>query len=1358
MSTPQTEIDHEQRLLDQHRTNLRHLRQQQVTYGDGEARLNLLNQIEYEQAEIRQAKTRLRRLGQTPAPAVGDPPETLVPFASRFLTEYPEPIAQACVQFNHAANEREQFIALDRLLVHLTKYLAAIFIGQARLDRLPAYPLPASLDWMAYPVLEHWTSALGQLSQLYRQPAQQAQWRLPELFTACTRPLLDRAELIDVIDFLTRRLDRQGLDEPSVIDLLQLFARQRDQEWQDAPGDYDRAAMEPLLLRLQPALITLLNDLEALRRYPLLYVEWAEATATELRLHTVKFMGQEAEKVPPVYKPPVTMPMADAGVIKARRLYVGNAAGPCLPLHPFFIIQRWDSYVLDHHQPTQFIEFRACRGGRRFRPPPEAKSFHSLWAQGEQPPAPPSDVPPILGQENAVPSSVEPAPSTQAGEPFPLTWFNDEGRVAVTLALGEALRIGRFWLGVEFLLMGLSRQTGALFPRLLQEIGIDPGELRGALRGLVGVVSERNWRQADVAALGTAALPLLRLADPPALRQPIAEEQPPVYTPRLQSLLAAAQQLAGATQIGHAALLWATLQQSEAIPIQLLFSAAAERGWPPKQVMARLAEYLAVEPAQWDQLTNAPASPASPPRPLPPDQRVGQPAQGQELGLTLYGRDLTAAAQAGKLHPVLGESAHQALVQLGRILLQREANNPLLIGDPGVGKSALVEGFAWRLAGGGNEVISQLAGRRVIELAVNSLTAGTKYRGELEGRIQLLLATVKAAEGQIVVFIDEIHSLLSGNSTDGLADAIKPALARGEFPCIGATTVSEYRRHIEKDPALARRFTPIWLTEPTVEEALAIVTQVANGPLAAHHGVTFAPAAIAAAVHLADRYIPDERLPGKAIKLLDQAASGLLIGGSLSGLSDEPSVIGNTVTVDAILAVVAARTNIPVSQLGQTDKQRLLDLEGRLKQRIIGQDAAVDQVVRLVRRAGAGLTDPRRPQGVFLLAGPTGVGKTELALALAHALFDQEAGICRLDMSEFMEKHQVARLTGAPPGYVGHDEEGQLTGRLRRQPYSVVLLDEMEKAHPDVQHLFLQLFDSGRLTDAQGRLADGRRAIFIMTTNLGAKEAMSFVTAGKSYEEKLLAAIHDYFTPEFINRIDRIICFTPLDQTALLAIFDREFGLIQRRLQQEKEITLKLPDEVKAQLVQQVAAQKLGARPLRRLIEDQILAPVVDQLLAADVAPGSAITINLGPDKAAMPLVPQLALPPVALAGFQPQRNPRVVPPTRPASPAAGLPHLDDKDAALQQRFDDCYLALADLLFAQGIALEMDPFAKRYFFPPLVQSLPVDQGLSIEALFDQLLTEPLTAKLLAEEFKAGDWIRIEMFHTNVLFKKMGTAI
>ena len=1354
MSTSQTEIDHERALLDQHRANLRQLRQQQAAYGAGEVRLNLLHQIEHTQAEIRQAKARLRRLGQTPAPAVGDPPETLVPFASRFLTEYPEPLAQACAQFNQAANEREQFIALDRLLVHLTKYLAAIFIGQARLDRLPAYPLPQSLEWMAYPVLEHWTTALAQLSQLYRQPAQQAQWRLPELFTACMRPLLDRAELIDVIDYLTRQLGRQGLDEPSVIDLLQLFARQRDQEWQDAPGDYDRAAMEPLLLRLQPALIILLKELEALRRYPLLYVEWAEKTATELRLHTVKFMGQEAEKIPPVSKPPVTMPVADAGVIKARRLYIGNAAGPCLPLHPFLIIHRWDSYVLDHHQPTQFIEFRACRGGKRFRPPPEAKSFHSLWAQTEPAPAPPSDVPPILGEENAVPSTVEATPSTQGGEPFPLTWFNPEGRAALAIALGEALRIGHFWLGVEFLLMGLSKQTEAVFARLLQEIGLDAGQVRGALRGMVGVVQGQLWREQDAAALGAPALSCLRQVDADALRRGFTDQRQPmlVYTPRLQQVLTTAQTLAGEGQIGHAQLLWALFQQPQTPAMHLFFSLAHEQGWSPKQVLARLAELVGAKPAVLDNVNPLPADGFT----SPPAQLRQRPARQPETDLTTYGRDLTAAAQTGKVRPALGESARQAMVQMGRILLQREANNPLLIGDPGVGKSALVEGFAWRLAGGGKGAVEQLAGRRVIELSANSLTAGTKYRGDLEARIQQLLTIVKQAEGQIILFIDEIHGLLAGGN--GVADALKPALARGELPCIGATTVAEYRRHIEKDAALARRFTPVWLEEPSVAEAIEIVGQVAQEHLGPHHGVTFEPAAIEGAVRLAERYILDERLPGKAIKLLDQAAAGQIMGGSLSGMDDVRVATGRgVVTINEIREVVAARTNIPVSQLGKTDQQRLLALADTLKARIIGQDEAVAQVVRLVRRAGAGLTDPRRPQGVFLLAGPTGVGKTELALALAAALFDREEAICRLDMSEFMEKHQVARLIGAPPGYVGYAEEGQLTGRLRRQPYSVVLLDEMEKAHPDVQHLFLQLFDAGRLTDAQGRVADGRRAIFLMTTNLGAKVATGFADVRKSYEEKLQTAIQQHFTPEFINRIDRIIYFNPLDEAALLAIFDREFGLVQMRLQQEKGITLKVPVAVKAQLIQQAMQAKQGARPLRRLIEDQIIAPVVDKLLAEDIVPGAQVTIHLTPVQGEKILPPNFDLSPLLMGDLGPRPAAPGTHTTRPATPAAGLPHLDDKDAALQKRFDDCYLALAGRLFDQGIALEIDAFAKRYFFPPLIGSLPGAQGLSLEEVFEQLIAEPLTAKLLTAEFLRGDWVRIEMFHTDVVFKKRGVA-
>ncbi|MCB0154596.1 MAG: ATP-dependent Clp protease ATP-binding subunit, partial [Anaerolineae bacterium] len=500
-------------------------------------------------------------------------------------------------------------------------------------------------------------------------------------------------------------------------------------------------------------------------------------------------------------------------------------------------------------------------------------------------------------------------------------------------------------------------------------------------------------------------------------------------------------------------------------------------------------------------------------------------------------------------------------------------------------------------------VVKQLAGRRVIELSANAIASGTKYRGQLEERLEQLKAEVMAAEGEMIVFIDEIHNILGGGSNDAIAEALKPALARGEFPCIGATTVAEYRQYIEKDAALARRFTPIWLAEPTVDEAIAIVQTVATQHLAAHHQVSFEPAAIEAAVRLSARYLADEQLPGKAIKVLDEAASGLIVPGTLFEGDDTGPLrgAGGGVTVADVVAIIAERTNIPVSQLGQTDKQKLLALEERLRERIIGQDHAVSQVVRVIKRAGAGLADPRRPQGVFLFAGPTGVGKTELALALTQALFDNEEAIFRLDMSEFMDKHQVARLTGAPPGYVGYDDEGRLTGRLRRYPYSVILLDEIEKAHPEVQHLFLQLFDSGRLTDSQGRLADGRNAIFIMTTNLGAKEALGLAAATQNYQDKLQAAINDHFTMEFINRIDRIVYFNPLAEAALLAIFERELQPFRAKLEREHGLEIEISEADKQQLVAQIAQQKQGARPLRRFIEDRIIAPLVDKLLAGEL-------------------------------------------------------------------------------------------------------------------------------------------------------------
>ncbi|MCP4125426.1 MAG: ATP-dependent Clp protease ATP-binding subunit, partial [Bacteroidetes bacterium] len=618
------------------------------------------------------------------------------------------------------------------------------------------------------------------------------------------------------------------------------------------------------------------------------------------------------------------------------------------------------------------------------------------------------------------------------------------------------------------------------------------------------------------------------------------------------------------------------------------------------------------------------------------------------------------------------------------------------------------------------------------------------------------IAEVKAADGQVIVFIDEIHSILGGGASGGLsaiADAFKPALSRGEFPCIGATTVNEYRRHIEKDSALARRFTPVWIDEPGIEESIQVVKKVAEEHLARHHGVAFMQEAVEAAVKLSARYLHDERLPGKAVKVLDQACSGIIIGGSLSGQPDDSQkMAGGVVTPEAVIEVIADRTNIPVEQISKTEKQRLLELESRLKKRIIGQDDVVSQVVRIIKRAGAGLADPRRPLGVFLFAGPTGVGKTELALALAEALFDREDTLLRLDMSEFMEKHQVARLTGAPPGYVGYDEEGQLTGHLRRRPYSVVLLDEIEKAHKDVQHIFLQVFDNGRITDARGRLADGRNAIFIMTTNLGAKEALGFANALKSYREKLKASIDEHFTMEFINRIDRVVYFSMLDEDALVAIFDREFALYQDRLRVEKGLEVTVTYEVKQQIVRHVARQLLGARPLRRLVEDQIVSPVIDKLLGGEYKSGDRVTIDqidIGIDKQQTP--PQFDLPKMELGGLG--LSPSEVPkPKKPASPEQGLPHLDDVDADIQTPFDEGFLALSKKLYEQSITLEITAFAKYFLCAPYNQSLRGDR--SPEQAFEDFIDIPIMDKLLLEEFQAGDWLRVDKKFDEIIFEKM----
>ena len=780
-----------------------------------------------------------------------------------------------------------------------------------------------------------------------------------------------------------------------------------------------------------------------------------------------------------------------------------------------------------------------------------------------------------------------------------LARLSPAARQTLEIALGEALRIGRFWLGVEFLLMGLSKQAESALGEILRGLDIEPGEFRGALRGLAGVAVPGNaWKRQDVAQLGAAALPDMRVGDPATLTVEYGTETPPqaVLTPRMATVLRQAVELAQGTPVEPDHLLLAALQHPQCVAINLLLGLVAEKGRDPLEMLAYVQHRLGIE------TTPAPAHP--PAMPFTP--------QGGGL-LAKIGRDLTALARAGQLRPAVGENAHRAMVQMGLILQQMQANNPILLGDPGVGKTAIVEGFALRLAG--TDVVAALAGKRIVDLSPGALLAGTKYRGELEERLQQLLQEVRAAAGQVIVFIDEVHTILGGKAEGGLgsiAELLKPALARGEFPCIGATPVDEYRRYIEADPALARRFTPVWIEEPSQEEAIEIAGRVAREYLAPRHGVAYPEEVIHEAVQLAARYIHDEFLPGKVIKMLDQAGPRLTMGSSLSGNSslhvgERPGV--RSVTVEIIRAIVAERTGVPLTQLSQSDQERLLALEDILKQRVQGQDEAVAQVARVVKRARAGLNNPRRPLGVFLFVGPTGVGKTELALALAEALFTEEDAIFRLDMSEYMEKHQVSRLIGAPPGYIGYEEEGQLTGRLRRRPYSVILLDEIEKAHEDMQHLFLQLFDAGRLTDSRGRVADGRNALFIMTSNLGAKEALGFPGQQKTYRGRIQTAIERHFTPEFLNRVDRIIYFEPLNETTLGAIFDKHFAAAVASLRAQGIVVDVVPAR-KAVLVQQHLNADRGARPLQRAIEDELIGPLTDKLLAGEIRPGMRVTIG----------------------------------------------------------------------------------------------------------------------------------------------------
>lgn len=779
--------------------------------------------------------------------------------------------------------------------------------------------------------------------------------------------------------------------------------------------------------------------------------------------------------------------------------------------------------------------------------------------------------------------------------------FTDEARAVVVSAQSEARELRHNFIGTEHLLIGLLSVDTSVAHLLAER----------------GVTRERVLTQI-VSTLGHGA-----------------SENPGhvPFTPRAKKVLELALREGlslGHNYIGAEHLLLGIIREGSGVAANIL----AGCGVDPAELRRALVDPRRVSEQPGERLGNANTGNGG--------HGSGRNPKGGSA-LEKFGRNLTQAAANNELDPVIGRE--KEIRRMMQVLVRRTKNNPVLIGEPGVGKTAVVEGLAQIIASG--KVAKQLRDCEIVSLDLGGMIAGARYRGDFEERVKNVLSEVKN-RGNVILFIDEIHTLVGSGSSEGSIDGaslIKPMLARGELRTIGATTTDEYRKHFEKDAALERRFAPITVEEPSIEDTIAILIGVRER-FSAHHEVEITDAALDAAARLSARYIHSRRLPDKAVDLIDEAAARTVIDShhderetvlarieelrSKQGSEEElasleahlstlPSPGARIVDGEHIAKLVGEITGIPVASVGAVESARLLVLEAALRRRVLGQDAAVSAVARAVRRSRAGLRDPRRPAGSFIFAGPSGVGKTELAKSLAAELFGDDKALIVLDMSEYAEQHSVSRLFGAPPGYVGFDEGGQLTERVRRKPYSVLLLDEVEKAHPDVFNALLQVLEEGRLTDGQGRVVDFANVVLLMTSNLGArdlakKQGVGFANRGTTteralIEEKVHAALKEHFRPEFLNRIDEIVVFHRLEETDMLGIVSLLVSHVDERLR-ANDMGIELTPAAAKWLAVNGYDPQMGARPLRRLVTREIEDKVSEQILTGEVRAGHIVLVD----------------------------------------------------------------------------------------------------------------------------------------------------